>query len=69
MNPETILLIARLASVGLGILTEMNALLARVQAGEEITDAEIDASGKRVDEAVARWNQAAAEEKDLPNTG
>jgi len=73
LNPETILLIARLASVGLGILTEMNALLARVQAGEEITDAEIDASGKRVNEAVARWNQAVlaatarGEEKSEPS--
>ena len=59
----------RLTSAGLGILTEIDALIKRVQSGEEITDAEIDASGKRVDEAVARWNQAAAEEKSLPNTG
>ena len=58
MNAETILLIARLASIGLGILQEMNALLARVKAGEEITDAEIDESTKRVDDAVARWNEA-----------
>ena len=58
MNPETILLIARLASIGLGILQEMNALLARVKAGEDITDAEIDESTKRVDDAVARWNEA-----------
>ena len=58
MNPETILLIARLASIGLEILTEMKALLDRVDSGIEITDAEIDASSKRVDEAVARWNEA-----------
>ena len=48
----------RLSSIGLGILTEMDALIKRVQAGEEITDAELDESGKRVDEAVARWNEA-----------
>ena len=58
MNPETILLIARLASIGLEILTEMKALMDRVDSGIEITDAEIDASSKRVDEAVARWNEA-----------
>jgi len=58
VNPETILLIARLASIGLEILTEMKALMDRVDSGIEITDAEIDASSKRVDEAVARWNEA-----------
>ena len=66
MNPETILLILRLTDIGLGILTEIEALIKRVQAGEEITDAEIEESGKRVDEAVARWNQAAAKEKTEP---
>ncbi|MCJ7778848.1 MAG: hypothetical protein MUP16_11115 [Sedimentisphaerales bacterium] len=60
MTPETILLLLRLSSVGIGILTEMDALIKRVQSGVEITDAEIEASGKRVDDAVARWNQAAA---------
>jgi hypothetical protein len=45
-------------------LTEIDALIKRVQAGEEITDAEIEASGKRVDEAVARWNQAAKPETE-----
>ena len=49
----------RLTSIGLGILTEIDALIKRVQAGVEITDAEIEAAGKRVDEAVARWNAAA----------
>ena len=58
MNPETILLIMRLTSVGLGILQELDNLMKRVQAGVEITDAEIDASSKRVDEAVAAWNAA-----------
>ena len=65
MNPETILLLMRLTSVGLGILTEIDALIKRVQAGVEITDAEIEAAGKRVDEAVTRWNEAA---NDGPET-
>ena len=66
MTPETILLLMRLTSIGLGILTEIEALVKRVQSGVEITDAEIEESGKRVDEAVARWNQAAAKEKSEP---
>ena len=71
MNAETILLIARLASIGLGILQEMNALLARVKAGEEITDAEIDESTKRVDDAVAAWNEAKKKKElvDAPKGG
>ena len=58
MNPETLILIARLTSLGLGVLQEMDALMKRVNAGEEITDAEIDQGNQRVDEAVARWNLA-----------
>jgi len=58
MNPETLILIARLTSLGLGVLQEMDALMKRVNAGEEITDAEIDQGNQRVDEAVARWNEA-----------
>jgi hypothetical protein len=63
MSPEAILLLLRLTNVGLNILTEIDALIKRVQAGEEITDAEIEASGKRVDEAVANWN-AASQKKE-----
>ena len=58
MNSETILLIARLAAIGLNILKEINSIIARVEAGDEITDAEIDESTKRVDESVAAWNAA-----------
>lgn len=59
MNAETLLLLMRLASVGLEIISEMEALIRRVREGEEITDAEIEASGNRVDAAVTRWQEAA----------
>lgn len=58
MNAETILLLLRLTNIGLSILKEIEALIKRVRAGEEITDAELDEAGKRVDEAVARWKLA-----------
>ena len=58
MNPETILLILRLMNISLGILTEIETLIKRVQAGEIITDAEIEEGSKRVEEAIARLNAA-----------
>ena len=54
MNAETEL-IARIAAILLELMLEM---FARRQAGGDITDAEIDESTKRVDDAVARWNEA-----------
>ena len=58
MNPETILLILRLMNISLGILTEIETLIKRVQAGEIITDAEIEEGCKRVEESVALLNAA-----------
>jgi hypothetical protein len=59
MNPQQILLLLQLTSIGLDILTEIQNLIKRVQAGDEITDAELEAAGKRVNESVANWNLAA----------
>ena len=66
MKPQTLLLLMRLSSVGLGIIPKIEALLRRVQGGEEISDAEIEAAGNRLDESVARWQEAT---KDKPETG
>ena len=58
MNAEILILLLRLATVGIGVMKEIEALIMRVNAGEEITDAEIDEGSQRVDEAVAAWKAA-----------
>lgn len=59
MNPKTILLIMRLTSIGIDIMQQLDALMKRVQAGDVITDAEIEAARKQVEESVAKWDAAA----------
>ena len=62
MNPKTILLIMRLTSIGIDIMQQLDALMKRVQAGDVITDAEIEAARKQVEESVAKWDAAAKQE-------
>jgi len=59
VNPKTILLIMRLTSIGIDIMQQLDALMKRVQAGDVITDAEIEAARKQVEESVAKWDAAA----------
>ena len=47
MNAEILILLLRLATVGIGVMKEIEALIMRVNAGEEITDAEIDEGSQR----------------------
>ena len=58
MDAQILILLLRLATVGIGVMKEIEALIKRVNAGEEITDAEIDEGSKRVDEAVKAWKAA-----------
>ncbi len=59
MNTQSILLILQLVSEGMGVASEIAALAKRVQAGEEITEAEIEQARAQVAASVAKWDQAA----------
>jgi hypothetical protein len=49
----------QLISQGVGVAAEIQALAKRVQAGEEITEAEIELARARLALSVAGWNKAA----------
>ena len=58
MSTTSILLILKLVSEGVGVAKEIADLAKRVQAGEEITDAEIEQARKEVKASVAKWDEA-----------
>lgn len=60
MNTTSALLILRLVSEGVGVAKEIAALAKRVEAGEEITDAEIEEARKQVQASVDAWDKAKA---------
>jgi len=59
---ESVLLVLKMA-VQVGVLAEQLAAIAkRVQAGEQITQADIDAANEQVNQSVANWDNATAAE-------
>jgi hypothetical protein len=54
---DSILLIAKMAAEAGALLRELAALSKRVAAGEEITQADIDAAHQQANDAMARWNE------------
>lgn len=59
MSTQSILLVLKLVSEGVGVAKEISDLAKRVQAGEEITDIEIEAARQQVADSVAEWDKAA----------
>ena len=64
MSTASILLILKLVAEGVGVAKEIADLAKRVQAGEEITNAEIELARKQVAESVANWDDAAKEKTE-----
>lgn len=64
MNLQTIIMMERLSVIGLGIFQEMLNLIQRANAGEIITDAELEEGTKRVKDSVERLSLAANETPD-----
>jgi len=56
VSTTSTLLILKLVSEGVGVAKEIADLAKRVQAGDEITDAEIEQARKQVSESVAKWD-------------
>jgi len=59
MSTTSILLVLKLVSEGVGVAKEIADLAKRVQAGEEITNAEIELARTQVAESVSKWDAAA----------
>jgi hypothetical protein len=56
VSTASILLVLRLVSEGVGVASQISELAKRAQAGEEISDAEIEQARKEVAESVANWD-------------
>ncbi|HUS74305.1 MAG TPA: hypothetical protein VMY06_14690 [Sedimentisphaerales bacterium] len=65
MSTASILLVLKLVSEGVGVTKEIADLAKRVQAGEEITNAEIELAQAQVADSVAKWDAAAGGKEDL----
>ena len=59
MDTQSILLILKLVSEGVGVAREISELAKRVQAGETITDEEIKTAREKVQGSVDNWDEAA----------
>ena len=59
MSTQAALLLIQLIAEGVGVAKEIADLARRVQAGEEITNAEIEVARAQVAASVAKWDQAA----------
>jgi len=55
MDTNSMLLVLKLVSEGIGVSKEIADLAKRVQAGEKITDEEIEKSRRRMIESVKKW--------------
>jgi len=55
---QAMIMIVRAVAGGMQLTQELIELAKKVQAGVFITDAEIDAAGKQVSDAIARWYEA-----------
>ena len=65
MSTASILLVLKLVAEGVGVAKEIADLAKRVQAGEEITNTEIELAQAQVTDSVAKWDAAAgAKESD-----
>jgi len=62
VSTTSALLVLRLVSEGVGVAKEIADLAKRVQAGDEITDAEIEQARNKVAESVANWDDASKQE-------
>ena len=69
MSTASILMVIRLVAEGIGVAKEIKELARRVEAGEEITQAEIDQARVEVDAAVDNWNNAVKEDDDGSDNG
>jgi len=58
MSTTSILLILKLVSEGVGVAKEIADLAKRIQAGEEITNAEIELARAQVAESVSNWDDS-----------
>ncbi len=68
MSTQSVLLILRLVAEGVGVAKEIADLARRVQAGEEITNAELELARAQVAASVEKWDAAAKEAQDQPQT-
>lgn len=59
MSTATALLVLKLVAEGVGVAKEIAELARRVEAGEEITQTEIDLAREQVAQAVKNWDEAA----------
>ena len=59
MSTAAALLVLKLVSEGVGVAKEITELARRVEAGEEVTNAEIELARAHVAESVAKWDAAA----------
>lgn len=58
MDPEKLILIISLLSKGLELANELNRIAQRALAGEEITDAELDAAKAKMEAAVENFKNS-----------
>lgn len=58
MNMASAFLIVKLVAEGIGVAKELVALAKRVEAGEVITDADINAARSEIDNAVSSWDNS-----------
>lgn len=58
MDMASAILIIRLVAEGVGVAKELAALAKRVENGDKITDADIDAARAELDKAVAGWKDS-----------
>lgn len=66
MSTASALLILKLVAEGVGVAREIADLARRVQAGEEITNAELDLARAQVGASVEKWDAAAKDAGDQP---
>ena len=69
MSTQAALLLLQLIAEGVGVAKEIADLARRVQAGEEITNAEIELARAQVAASVAKWDQAAGKTNTLGTPG
>lgn len=62
MDPASVSLIIGLVAQGVGVAREIGDLALRVQAGETITDAEVETAERSMAAAIERWNEAAEDD-------
>lgn len=64
LNPASVSMILGLISEAIGVASELAALARRMQAGEEITDADVQEARAAMEQSVDRWHDAAEHDKE-----